>query len=49
VPLTIRDLTVQGANPNADDVEESYVGQKAFQHGFAIQGVDKATLDAMPA
>ena len=43
--LTIRDLTVQGANPNADDVEESYVGQKAFQHGFAIQGVDKATLD----
>lgn len=43
--LVIRDLTVRGANPNAGAQRSAYNPTKAFQHGFALQGVKGAVLD----
>jgi hypothetical protein len=42
--LVVRNLTVEGANPEAGTGEAAYDPDRAFQHAFALQGVDGAEL-----
>lgn len=43
--ITVRDLTVRGANPHAGLAPEAYQSRLEAQHGFDFQGVDGVTLD----
>jgi hypothetical protein len=43
--ITIRDLTVHGANPHAGPTAAAYVPAKEAQHGFALAGVDGVVLE----
>lgn len=43
--LTIRNLTVKGANPNAGTGDAAYVSSLEAQHGFDIEGSDHLLLD----
>lgn len=44
--ITVRDLRVKGANPTPGP-ERGYNSTKAFQHGFALQGVRGVRLDGV--
>jgi hypothetical protein len=43
--IVVRDLTVRGSNPHAGGTPQAYVPDRAFQHGFAFQGVLGGVLD----
>jgi hypothetical protein len=43
--ITVRDLTIHGANPHAGATAAAYVPTREFQHGFAFRGVDGGWLD----
>jgi hypothetical protein len=43
--VEVRDLVVRGAQPNTRVGPEDYREDRAFQHGFALQGVDGFTID----
>jgi hypothetical protein len=43
--ITVRDLTIRGANPHAGATAAAYVPTRAFQHGFDFRGVDGGLLD----
>jgi hypothetical protein len=43
--IVVRDLTVRGSNPHAGATPRAYVPGRAFQHGFAFQGVRGGVLD----
>jgi uncharacterized membrane protein YgcG len=47
--LTIQDLTVVGSNPHAGLHDAAYRADRAFQHAFALQGVQGATLQRVQA
>ncbi len=47
--ITIRDLTVKGANAKAGATAAAYRPDRAFQHAFAFRGVDGAVLDHVAA
>jgi len=44
-PYVIRDVNLLGADPHATAHQATYVPERAFQHGFAFQGVSGAILD----
>jgi len=43
--ITVRNLTVRGANPHAGTGDLAYQGKRAFQHGFAFHGVQGGLLE----
>lgn len=43
--LVVRDLTVRGANPHGGAREDAVNLAREAQHGFALQGVDRALLE----
>lgn len=43
--LTVRDLTIRGANPNAGTGDAAYREERAFQHGLAFHGVTRALVE----
>jgi hypothetical protein len=47
--ITIQDVTVVGANPHAGTGDLAYRSDRAFQHAFALQGVQGATLTRLAA
>lgn len=47
--LKIQNLTVRGANPNAGTSDQAWRSDRAFQHAFALQGVQGAVLDNVSA
>jgi hypothetical protein len=47
--LVFRNLTVQGAHPNAGTAAEAYQTAREFQHAFALQGVEGALLERVRA
>ncbi len=47
--LIFRNLTVQGAHPNAGTAVEAYQTAREFQHAFSLQGVAGVLLDRVRA
>ena len=47
--ITIRDLTVKGANAKAGPTDAAYRPDRAFQHAFAFRGTDGVHLDHVAA
>ena len=47
--ITLKNMTVRGANPRAGIFEGSYDGAYEYQHGFSIEGTQGATLDNVKA
>lgn len=47
--ITVKNMTVRGANPRAGITEGAYDPAREYQHGYSVEGTQGATLDNVKA